>query len=248
MLAIFCLRLACGMMGCLLLLPPTQVNPRFFRTHFLTALALTGVAAVFLRDQGTVALWSVLAGAVLCTFLGSMVWMLEGAPAGRVLIVLATAALIGSLVLSERPGPLTTSEWLVADDLASAALLGTATSAMLMGHSYLIAPAMSLAPLLRLLAALAVCLVVRMIFAGAGLWLWTGRQRSMNMETEMLVWLPVRWVLGFIAPLVLGWMAWQTAKIRATQSATGILYVVVILCFLAEVTSQLLIEKTGYIM
>jgi len=40
-------------------------------------------------------------------------------------------------------------------------------------------------------------------------------------------------------------MALETARIRSTQSATGILYVVVILVFLGELTSQLLGEKTG---
>jgi hypothetical protein len=39
-------------------------------------------------------------------------------------------------------------------------------------------------------------------------------------------------------------MAWETARIRSTQSATGILYVVVILVFLGELTSLLLVEKT----
>jgi hypothetical protein len=52
--------------------------------------------------------------------------------------------------------------------------------------------------------------------------------------------------LGLIAPLVLGWMAWEAARIRSTQSATGILYVVVIVSFLGELTSQLLVEKTGF--
>ena len=56
----------------------------------------------------------------------------------------------------------------------------------------------------------------------------------------------VRWGLGFVGPLVLGWMAWETARIRSTQSATGILYVVVIFCFLGELTSQLLLSKTGF--
>jgi hypothetical protein len=36
-------------------------------------------------------------------------------------------------------------------------------------------------------------------------------------------------------------MAWESAKIRSTQSATGILYVVVIFCFLGELSSQLLL-------
>jgi hypothetical protein len=58
------------------------------------------------------------------------------------------------------------------------------------------------------------------------------------------LWLPVRWLLGFLGPLALTWMAWQTAKIRSTQSATGILYVVVIFCFLGELTS-LILRDTG---
>src|SRR6266702_5548571 len=100
MLAVFCLRLACGLIACLLLLPPAQINPRFFRTHFLTALGLTVVAAVFLREQANFVLWLSLAGATLCTFLGSMVWMLEGAPLGRTLIVLSVPALLAGLILS----------------------------------------------------------------------------------------------------------------------------------------------------
>ena len=47
--------------------------------------------------------------------------------------------------------------WL--DDLTAAAMLGSAMTAMLIGHSYLIAPAMSLTPLYRLLGALAVSTV-----------------------------------------------------------------------------------------
>jgi hypothetical protein len=47
---------------------------------------------------------------------------------------------------------------------------------------------------------------------------------------------------------VLAWMAWETARIRSTQSATGILYVVVIVCFLGDLTSQLLVARTGYVL
>ena len=138
--------------------------------------------------------------------------------------------------------------WLFADDLASAAVLGGVTSAMLMGHSYLIAPAMSLTPLYRLLSLLGAALALRLFLAGAGLWLWTGRDGTRNLETEMFLWLGIRWVLGFVGPMVLGWMASETARIRSTQSATGLLYVVVILAFLGEITSLLLLEKTGYIL
>jgi hypothetical protein len=134
------------------------------------------------------------------------------------------------------------------DDAASALVVGSATTAMLMGHSYLISPAMSISPLMRLLAALGVSVILRIVLACFGLWEWTSSHGTSNLETEMMVWLPVRWLLGLIAPLVLGWMAWETARIRSTQSATGILYVVVIVCFLGELTSQLLVEKTGCVL
>src|SRR5271154_2580796 len=83
MLAVFSLRLASGMLGCLLLLSPSQVNPRFFRTHFLTALGLTALAAVFLRDIADFWLWLTLIGVLVLAALGSMAWMLEGAPGGQ---------------------------------------------------------------------------------------------------------------------------------------------------------------------
>src|ERR671937_331910 len=50
LLAVFCLRLACGMLACLLLLPRALIGPRFYRTHFLTALGLTTLATLFLRE------------------------------------------------------------------------------------------------------------------------------------------------------------------------------------------------------
>jgi hypothetical protein len=249
MLAVFCLRLGCGLMSALMLLPTSLVNPRFFRTHFLTVLGLIGLAAVVLRDQGDLLLWVALGSGLVLAFLGSVSWHLQGAPAGKILMFVLVPVLAAALVLAgQATREQQESIMLLADDMASAALLGTATTAMLMGHSYLIAPAMSLNPLMRLLLALGICLVFRTGVAGLGLWLWTAESAGSNLETETLLWLPVRWGLGFVLPGVLGWMAWETARIRSTQSATGILYVVVILCFLGELTGQLLLGKTGYTM
>jgi hypothetical protein len=158
-------------------------------------------------------------------------------------------ALAAALVLASRAArPDQDLAALLADDLTSAALLGAATTAMLVGHSYLIAPAMSLAPLLRTLGVLGLCIGLRLAQALAGLWLWTGEPARGGLEAETILWLVVRWGVGLLAPLALGWMAWETARIRSTQSATGILYVVVIFCFLGELTSQLLASKTGFLL
>src|SRR5207244_441641 len=155
MLATFCLRLACGLVLSLLVLVPAQVPPRFFRVQYLTALGLLAVAGFFLRDLADVRLWLALTAGMIMTFAGSITWHLDGHPGERVILILANVALLAGLMLG---GQISRSEqdmaWLKVDDVASAAVLGTAMSAMLMGHSYLIAPAMSLSPLYRLLGAL----------------------------------------------------------------------------------------------
>ena len=252
MLPVFCVRLAAGMTACLLLLWPRAsagerppVNPRFFRTHFLTALGLACLALLFARSTAG---WPVLAllgaGSALC-FAGSVSWSLEGAPGGPALIVLTLLALLSALVLLEPAGlPDRPAALAVVGGLTSAGLLGSAVSAMLMGHSYLISPSMSLGPLMRLLAALAITLGARLVADGLALASWTGEHSLGNLTGDAVLWLPVRWLAGFVAPLVLTWMAWQTARIRSTQSATGILYVVVIFCFLGELTG-LLLRGTG---
>jgi hypothetical protein len=244
LLVTFCLRLACGLLASLLLIP-ASVHPRFFRTQFLIALALTtGTAAVLWRESG-VWLWLSLGGAIAFAFLGSLAWSLDGAPGGRTLIVLdliAVAAALGVTAAGDRDaaGP----AWLqIGDQVTSAALLGTATTAMLVGHSYLLAPTMAVTPLLRMLGALFATLLLRMVMAGV--WSWTTGTGSSNLESDTIIWLLLRWGLGLVGPLVLGWMAWQSARIRSTQAATGILYVVVIFCFLGELSSQLLMAASA---
>jgi hypothetical protein len=282
MVAVFCLRLAAGMLGCLLLLTPdvgpavpaaraTRVGFRFYRTHFLTALGLACVAVVFLHETAPAGLLALLIAGMVLAVAGSVAWALEGAPGGRALIVLTTGTLAAALVWQEvhaspaagwSPGfsrsgaedrlkaelqppvagaPLAAR---LAGDLTSAALLGSALTAMLLGHSYLISPSLSIRPLMRLLAALALAVVARAAADGYALVRWTAEHSLGSLNTEETLWLPVRWLVGFVAPLALTWMAWQAARIRSTQSATGILYVVVIFCFLGELMGLLLRQGT----
>jgi hypothetical protein len=241
MLAIFCLRLACGLVGALLLLSPALVNPRFYRTQYLTVLGLGTAAAVFLHDISELGLWLALGGMLLFTFLASLSCSLERRPAGPMLAVVTAVFAVMTLCLaSQNRASGQSLGWLLAGELSSAALLGTATTAMLMGHSYLIAPTMSLKPLLRLLVAFFAALSLRAVLSGLGLWYWAA-EHSLTASDEVALFLPVRWGIGFVGPLILGIMAWRTAKIRSTQSATGILYVVVILVFLGELIGQVLL-------
>jgi hypothetical protein len=247
MLAVFCLRLACGLTGALLLCPAANVNPRFFRAQYRIALGLTGVAAISLWE-GTAPWFKVLLAAALgALFCGALIWSLDKAPGHRFVLIAAVLCLVTVLGEVNRtlwPEP---PAWTaLATEYASAALLGTATTAMLMGHSYLNAPTMSIRPLLNLLAAFFATLSVRAILAGIGLVWWTRGHALVNLEDEAVLWLIPRWLLGFGVPMVLGVMARQAAGIRSTQSATGILYVVVVLTFLGEVLSLVLLQQSGF--
>jgi hypothetical protein len=249
MVAIVCLRIAAGLIGSVVILDPGPIPPRFFRVQHLAALALTAVAAFFLSDVATPGLWIAVIVALTLCFAGSVVWHLNAAPGGTAINLLAAMALLGCLIVADLSMDVSGFETTpLLDDVVSAAVLGTATSAMLMGHSYLIAPAMTMTPLLRLLAAFALALAARIILACLGLYQWTRADGHVNLETETLAWLVARWLVGFVAPIVLGWLAWETARIRSTQSATGILYVVVIVVFLGELTSLLLVEKTRFLL
>jgi hypothetical protein len=260
MVAVFALRLAAGMLACLLILPRRQVHPRYYRTHFLTALGLACLAGAFGWTGASPAGRALLGAGIALAFAGSVVWSLEGAPAGLLVAVLNVAALGGALWLldpavpANRPPAEGETESAVAvaaepaagaaaANIASAALLGAALSAMLMGHYYLIAPGMSLSPLMRLIGAVAVAVVLRGAVDGWALWRWTAGHPYARLGNDLLLWLPLRWLAGFVLALGLIWMAWQSARIRSTQSATGILYVVVIFCFLGELTDQLLRES-----
>jgi hypothetical protein len=240
------------MIASLWLIASTEVNPRFYRSHYLVALGLQALAAMaagsVLRDSS----WWALGAAMFLAGLGSIIWSIQGNPGSRIVGITSPVALatVLGLRVAGAAGELSPLDFtfILLGELTSAALLGAAVTAMLLGHFYLIAPGMSLTPLMRLLTALFVATGLRMLLAGWGLWSWTTDHSLINWEDETVLWLPVRWGLGFGGPLVLGWMARSAAKIRSTQSATGILYVVVVFAILGELTSQLLVANTGYML
>src|SRR5262249_20897598 len=161
----------------------------FFRTHFVTVLGLCVVATVMAPD-GTAQLW--LLPCVLLAFLGAVSWILDHPPAGWTLLVLLAIAIVGNLILWEPLAAIHIDDnALIAkaietprtislgpgfarmpSDLASAALLGFATTAMLVGHSYLISPGLTIRPLMGQILGLGIALLARTVVSGAALWYW----------------------------------------------------------------------------
>ncbi len=242
MVETFTLRLALGLLGSLYLIRRQGIEARFFQIHHLIALGLMAAAGAFAWNTDQV--WFFLPwGLALClTMAGTWAWSIEELAKARwpmwflaVLSLLAALMMCAAVQASPRP-------WWMALVLesTSAAALGLAITAMLLGHWYLNSPTMSIDPLVQLLRAFFFALAARgLVF----IWLW-GDATHFAYNTDRLgwLWLSLRIGAGLLGAAVLSYMAWETAKIRSTQSATGILYVLDIFVILGEIVDLMLME------
>ena len=244
LLSQFVLRLAFGLAVGMAITSPQKVSSGFFRNHLYVTLGLTLLASLLL-DAFPTARW-LARGAMALSFLGAAQYLYEAKRAGRITIGLLAVCSLAAALLSQRTYGLADSA-LVFRSLAvltSGLVLGLTLAAMLLGHWYLNAPGMELAPLHRLLTASSTAVVFQALVSATGL----AAELSLR-SIESNVWLPfllLRWSFGLIGVLVLLWMARQTLKIPNTQSATGILYVAVIGVFVGELTAALLSAESTF--
>ncbi|GAC1463921.1 MAG: hypothetical protein NVSMB9_01980 [Isosphaeraceae bacterium] len=250
MLADFALRLSCGLGALLLLTSGRDVPPSFFRTQCLIVLGLLVLAALDLSRLGLrgPVLYSTVLAAFL-SYLGAVGWGL-GLPrvAGPIVVLIVLASGGALLGISHAQDP---RIWGLngAGRLASASLLGATFSAMLLGHHYLTAPAMSIEPLKRFVRGMAWALIARAVLAGAGLTFGMLSLSSSGFsETLSPLFLAVRWGMGILAPAVAIVLTWKTVQIRSTQSATGILYIAVTFVLFGELTAMVLSREARIIL
>lgn len=241
--ASFAIRLVAGLaVSCWLLSAPRQrVVAPYFRIQLLLLL---GLAVLFgLADSASNWAWSAALGGA--AYIGSVLWALEKRTAGRVVFFLMAAVSIAWLVnhaLSQSPEVPVSSILLVGDALASAATLGAAMSAMLLGHRYLTAPGMPLEPLHWANRALGGAAVARLVASGWELALGAG----LLTESTFVVWVALRWLAGILGLFVVCGMVQRILVFKNTQSATGVLFVGVILTFIGELTAEVLSQAVGF--
>ena len=126
-----------------------------------------------------------------------------------------------------------------------AAMAGLALMDMLLGHAYLTASKMTIAPFRRLNLALALVLGLRALGAVGGV-LWVNAWRPVEMLWGIYgLYVLTRWVVGLGVVAVFVYMAHDCIRRRSTQSATGILYVAGVLVFLGEIVALYLVRETG---
>ena len=160
------------------------------------------------------------------------------------MILLGLAAALASPALGGGPAPASLTA------LAGALLAGSTAATMTLGHWYLVDTALSIRPLatgaaLFLGAAgLRAAVAAGFLVSGGHLALRIGSPADLIYSTTALFF-SFRTVTGLLAPLTLAALVRATVRIRSTQSATGLLYVALILVLFGELTAIFLELLTG---
>lgn len=250
MMSLFCCRLIFGTALCWLLMPRSLVTFGFFRIQHFVALGLAVTAALTLQpDDSALLATSVTRGIdiaiAVIAYVGSVIWTLGRRTLGLVSIVtillLSAVAIAGTMSVptgEEAPS----AAWWYAAELSSAWLVGSVTTAMLLGHWYLTATAMPLKPLQRLNQFLLWAAVLRLLMAGGGL---LSCPVPVTDGTHT-IWLAIRWLAGLAGPLAMALLVPRILRYRNTQSATGVLFAGVILTYMGEMAAALLSSEVGW--
>jgi len=169
-----------------------------------------------------------------------------GAAGIAVAVVLDAAALHGG----EAAGPLPAGGLLhILNAVTSAWLAGSILLAMTLGHFYLVIPSLSINPLRNLFRFSLAGLLLRVLLvstAGALWWFGGGRDAiDVALFLRQGVFVLQRVLFGLAIPVSLAYFTWKTIEMRSTQSATGILYVVVFLTLVGEALSVYLSLETA---
>ena len=234
---------------------------KFFRFNAGFAAALLLVALAMRPDEvalGATAHGVGLAALIVATGALLIYW----ATIGRVLAWLrplwlwtavlsgAVALVAGGMAAADGAG-LPVAAMTVASFASSAALLGGASTAMILGHWYLVIPSMDVSLLQTIVKFHIGSTALRILVVSGVVW-WAlaaaelpgpGFERFIFSIDGVFFW--QRILFGLLGPVVLAYMTWETAKIRSTQSATGILYVDFFTVIVGEVLAKYLLVATA---
>lgn len=197
-----------------------EVDAGHFKVIWLVGAGLAGVAGI----------WDPFAWGLTALSLGTFAGLYRGfdAVAGAVASA-AGAGLLAEVVLRTMDGGLP----LLAFAFASALFLGAVTNAMLLGHWHLNQPRLGTGPLKRLVAGL---------WAGLGAYTVAGVLLLVNGlrgAEDVAVVGAITGVAFTVFTAVLTAMVTHLVRIRSIQSATGILYLEILLVFIAAFTGTL---------
>jgi len=235
-----------------------EAGVKFFRFNYGTAALLMVAAFAFRPPEASADLAGKVAFGALVVFEAAIVlyWL----TVGRVLasirpvivgtgIAAGAVALLGQSIAAASGVPAQLMTFLSFS--SSAFLLGGACTAMILGHWYLVIPSLEVSHLQSIVKFHMVSMVVRVVVVFAAIALgivsWEpglGPNFSRYIFSISGIFFWQRMLFGLAGPAVLSYLTWETAKIRSTQSATGILYVDFFTVVVGEVLAKYLLLAT----
>jgi hypothetical protein len=223
-------QLATGILLFITFVPPSKIGPGFGRFHTILAWALW-----LLAFWGNYSIpFYLFTGFILVAFLFSKRDLLY--------YPFLVVSILLSIYLLIKAGP----EASLLSQLPAALVLGSSAVAMLLGHWYLVAPKLPITYLKAITIALIAAILLRSAFITEAVWSHHDQLRAMHFYELYGMFFLQRIALGLFLTLILSVLTYFCVKIRSTQSATGILYVVLVFCLIGELTGAYLFVKTGY--
>jgi hypothetical protein len=257
----FFISAAAGILGALLIPPFKDLGRFFFAFNAGLAFAFLCLAVPYrpsplaiLFGRGAAGstgetVTAIAAGAALVLVIGylAILYLPGGRQGKRVLALAAGAALVATAADGWGLAGLEGGAWLYsANALAAATLLGTVIIAMNLGHWYLVRARLAASHLVRFSLMMAWAVGARTVFSALGLLVAGmrspgGLERFLgSMAVDRAVFFWPRLLFGILGPAIFAYMVYETARIRSTQSATGILYIAVIFVLMGEFLARYL--------
>ena len=224
-------QLATGVLIFIAFIPPSKIGKGFGRFHTGLAWILWLLAV---HAHLTIP-FIVLTALLLLAFFFS-------AKDGIYYSFLCSSILVSAYLLFESHGSLPR---FILFDLPASLVLGASAVSMLLGHWYLVAPKLSIHYLKVLTIGLIASLLLRSALMVVMMLNSSQHLAEIHFYDIYGILLLQRILLGLGLSLVFSVLTYFCVRIRSTQSATGILYVVLVFCIVGEVIGSYLFSKSG---
>jgi len=236
-----------------------EAGVKFFRFNAGTAALLVVAAFAFRPPEASASLAGKIGVDAIVVFEAALVlyWLTVGRVLASIRPAIVAASIAAGAVallgqsIAITPANILLQMFTVLSFFSSALLLGGACTAMILGHWYLVIPSMQVSHLQSIVKVHMASMVVRVVVVGAvvtfAIVSWEpglGPSFSRYIFSIAGIFFWQRILFGLAGPAVLSYLTWETAKIRSTQSATGILYVDFFTVVVGEVLAKYLLLAT----
>ena len=208
-----------------------RASSGFLTTSALIFAAGAGISYLLRFGYGSSAdaIGPLVAGLTVLLIAYAAVLMLKRRAIARVVAIgsLALGAVI--LVRSAMLQPSFSAADVISLALATL-VLGTAMTALLLGHWYLVTPLLSAQSLRRVTEILLLGLVLQVMLVVGAFFPFAGAEVAQRAALLLSTYSFVFWfrvIVGLAFPILLGVLTWRSCRLRAMQTATGLLYIVV---------------------